>query len=134
MTNNNRNDGEGGERKGWRGESKECLSNRDKGVIRDFNFVERKGRKRERRKQDEIMEEEEEYEEDKSEGEDKNKGNPNRRENKGEEEEEEEGEREEEGKGEKEEESTTADALRLMTPWSFQVGRSAIQSLGQSAN
>ena len=130
MTNNKRNDGGVGERKGRRGESKECVDNSKKGVIRNVNFVESKGRKKERRKEDDIMEEEEVNAEDGSEGEDKDKDRAVR-ENEGEGEEEEEGEgqgegeEEEEGKGEKEEgeESTTADALRLMTPWSYQVGR-----------
>jgi hypothetical protein len=141
LTKKKRNDGEGGGRKGRRGESKEGVNNSKKGVIRNVNFVERKGRKKERREQDEIMEEEEMSAEEKSEGEDEDKGR-DVRENKGEGEEEEEGEgrgegeREEKGNGEKEEgeESTAADALRLMTPWSYQVGRSVGPPVGLLKN
>lgn len=119
LTNNKSNDGEGGDRKGWRGQREECVGNREKGVVRSVKFVERKGRKKVRRKQDEIMEEEEVDAEDNNEGEDKDKGR-GVRESKEEEVEEEVKEGENEG-----DESTTAEALRLMTPWSYQVGRSA---------
>jgi hypothetical protein len=122
---------ERGERKGLRGESKECANNSEKGVIRNVNFVERKGKKKERRKGDEIMGEDKVNAEDESEGEDEDKGRDGR-ENKGEgeEEKEREGQGEGEGKGEKEEgeESTTADALRLMTPWSYQVSHYLLHS------
>jgi hypothetical protein len=129
LTTDKRNYGGAGERRGRRGESKECVNNSKKGVIGNDNFVERKGRIKERRKQDEIIEEDEVNAEDKSEGDDKDKGR-DVRENNGE------GEEEEEGEGEREEgeESTTADALRLMTPWSYQVGRSASRPTKKSSS